>query len=373
MIKIILIIAYAVAFGISALIFFFYGKKKGLRGGLTVIISSAAAFVGSYFLSPVVAAELSVIPPVQQLVRNAVDALAAYELDSASFINILTDAQLRILRIPAAIVLYILFFAVAFVIARTIMRFIKPKNSEPDKTSKLVGAALGAASPVVVCVLTLLVGEIKLFNEAESIDSVMALTSKPVNEIASQICGNPDSYTEILFNTTIIGADENQRLELVNDSINALVRNSGDELLSECFEFEGYSSRAEFEADIKAASELYNALEGMDLFGEGDIAQKLLAAQNKDEMAQKLYQLSFKDYLVRLIISYSVREITGSNDYVYPKDTQITGTYEDFALLITTAEKYQNGEISELDLFGELKESPLLPTELYSELIFANS
>lgn len=373
MIKIILIIVYAVAFCMSAIIFLFYGRKKGLRGGLTVVISSAAAFVASCFLSPVVAVELSEIQPVQQFVRNAVDIAAEYEIDSASFINILSDAVLRILKIPAAIVLYILFFIVAFVITRTVMRFIVPKNSEADKTSRLIGAVLSAASPIIVAVLTLFVSEIKLFDEAESIDSIMSLTSKPVNEIASQLCGNPDSYTKILFETTITDADENQRLELVNDSINALVLNSNDELLCECFDFDGYSCRGEFEADVKTVSELYNIFEDMDLFGEDDFAQKLLAVQDKDEMSQKLYQLSFKDYLVRYIISYSVRELTDSDDFIYPKDVQILGTYEDFAALITTAEKFENGEISQLDLLSELKESPLLPTELYAKLIFMNS
>ena len=373
MVKIILIITYVIVFGVFAAVFLFYGKKRGWRGGVAAVISSAAAFILSYFISPLLASELLEIQPVRQLLGSLLDAASENDLDSAPFVNILSDSVQRILEIPSAIVLYILFFVAAFVLTRTVMRFIKPGNGEQTGKSKLIGAALGAASPVIVAVLTLFVPKINLFNEAESIESILLLASKPANEMVTQICSDTDRYTKILFETTLTDADENQRLEFVNRSIRNVVFNTGDGLLIECFEdFEGYSSRSAFEADIRAAAELYQSFDGIDLFAEGDFAPRLFAVQDKTQLSQKLYQLSFKDCLIRYVISYVVHDLTNSNGFIYPKGEQILGTYEDFASLVMTADKFENGQISQLDLLVEIKDSPLLPTELYAELIFTN-
>lgn len=372
MVKLILIIAYAVAFGASAVIFLFYGRKKGWRGGAAVMISAAAAFIGSYLLAPVLAYELLGTEPVKQLVISIAGAAAERELDSAAFVNILSDAVQRILEIPSAIVLYIVFFIAAFVLTRTVMRFIKPKKAETEKNSKLIGAALGAAAPVIAAVLTLFVSNIDLFGEADNADRIMELTSKPTDEMVAQLCSDPDRYTRILFETTLTSADEAQRLELINKSVSAMVLNADDQLLISCFDgFEGYSSRSGFEEDIRAAAELYRAFDGIDLFGEGELAPKVFSVADKDGMAQSLYQLSFKDCIIRYIISYAVHGIVNNRNFVYPKDTQISGSYEDFAQLVTTAGAFEKGELSQLELLAELKDSPLLPTELYAELIFS--
>ena len=373
MIKLILIIAYVVVFGASAVIFLFYGRKKGWRGGAAVMISAAAAFVGSLFLAPLLAYELMGIQPVKELAVSIAGAAAERELDSAVFVTILSDVMQRILEIPSAIVLYILFFIVAFVLTRTVMKLIKPKKAEPEKSSRLIGAALGAAAPVIVAVLTLFVSKIDLFREAGSVDAIMELTSKPTEEMVAQLCSDPDRYTGILFETTLTSADENQRLELINKSVSALVLNADDQLLIRCFDgFEGYTSRSGFEEDIRTGAELYGAFDGIGLFGEGELAPKVFAVADKGGMAQSLYRLSFKDCIVRYIISYAVHGLADSRNFVYPDDTEIPGTYEDFAQLVTMAGEFENGEISRLDLIAGLRESPLLPTELYAEIMFGS-
>ena len=371
MIKLILIIAYIVIFGAFAVIFLFYGRKKGWRGGAAVMISAAAAFIASYFTAPVIAAELFGLQPVKQLMESVVGAAAENGLDSAVFINILLDIMRRVLEIPSAIVLYILFFVVAFVITRTVMRFIKPKTDEIAARSRLIGAALGAAAPIAVAVLSIFASKISLFNEAGTADMLTELTSKPANEMVTQLCADPGSYTKILFETTLTGADEKQRLELINKSISGFVSNTGDALLIECFDFEGYSSRSEFEADIGYAAKLYNAFDGIDLFGDGDLAQKVFSVADKEGLAQNLYSISFKDCIIRYILSYTVHELVNGGSFVYPKDIKLDGTYEDFARLVTVAGEYENGGISQLELLAGLKDSPLLPTELYAELLFS--
>lgn len=373
MVKIIWTVIYIAAFGVSTVIFLLYGRKKGLRGGITVAISSAAAFIASYFLSPLLASALLETKPVVQLVENIVDVASEHKLDNAPFINILSDSLQRILEIPSAIVLYILFFIVAFVLMKTVMRFIKSESSEQQSSSKAIGAVLGAMSPIVVAVLTLFVSKINMFSEAESIDIILPLVTKPANEIVAQVCDDTDLYTKIMFETTLTGADENQRLGLINSGIKGIVSNTEDDLLIECFDdFEGYSSRSEFEADIKSAAELYRTFEDIDLFADGDFAQKLFSVPDKIKLAEKLYQLSFKEHLIRYVISYVVHGLTGKDNFMYQTNGQLPGTYEDFAAFVTTVEKFENGELSQLELLVEIKDSPFLPTELYAELIFMN-
>lgn len=368
MIKLILILAYVVVFGAFAVIFLFYGRKKGWRGGAAVMISAAVAFAGSYFSAPALASALFGIQPVTQLMEDAADAAAGSGLDSAALIGILSDAVQRILEIPSAIVLYILIFVAAFVLTKVVMKFVKPKNAETEKSSKAVGAALGAAAPILVAVLTLFVSKIDLFAEADTVDSLLTLTSKSDSEIAAQILDDPVSYTELLFGTTLTGADEAQRLELINKSLSSVISNTGDQLLIQCFDFEGYSSRSELEADIVAIAALYKAFDGIDPFAGGDLAEKVFSVADKEGMARDLYSLSFKDCIIRYVISYTVQELTGSKDFLCPKDALTAGTYEDFARLVTTVEKYEKGGMSQLDLLSELKDSPLLPREVYSEL-----
>lgn len=368
MIKLILIIAYVIAFGATAVLFFFYGRKNGWRGGAAVMTAAAAAFIVSYFLAPAAASVIVGIQPVGQLIENAANVAAGSGLDSEALAAVLSDAAQRVLEIPLAIVLYIVAFIILFAVAGTVMKSIKPKNAVTESKSKLIGSVLGTAAPVLVAVLTLFVSRVNLFNESDAVDSILDLTSKSENEIIAEILNDPDSYTKILFETTLTGFDENQRLELINKSVKGIVSNTDDRLLIECFDFAGYSTRSEFETDVRTVTALYNAFDGIDLFSEEDLAKKVFAVTDKSAMAENLYSLSFKDGIIRYVISYAVQDLTDNEDFVYPKDSMIQGTCEDFVQLISAAEKYEKGEASQLDLITELSGSPLVPAELFEGL-----
>ncbi|MCH5199921.1 MAG: hypothetical protein J1F60_03085 [Oscillospiraceae bacterium] len=371
MIKLVLIILYIVAFGGSAVLFFFYGRKNGLKGGIAVITAAAVAFVASILLAPVIASGIAGIQPIAQLIDGAAGSLSA--LDGEMLKEMLTDAAARVLEIPLAVLLYIVIFVIAFIVARAVMKSVKPKAAEAEASdgkskSELIGAALGAAAPILVAVLTLFVSKVNLFNESDTVDRMLDLTSKSEDEILSEILNDPDSYTKILFETTLTGFDEGQRLELVNRSIKGTFSGAGDDLLTECFDFAGYSGRSECEADIKALIALYNVFDGVDPFDGGDLAHKILSVSDKDAVAENLYCLSFKDGIIRYVISCAVQDMTDREDYIYPKDSQIQGTHEDFAAIMVATEKYEKGDISQLDLITELKSSPLMPAELFEEL-----
>lgn len=365
MIRIILIIAYIVAFGGAAVIFLFHGKKKGWRGGASVMAAAVLSLAVTCLLASVIASALAGIEPITRLVEDAAESASEIGIESSLLADMMTDIVRRVLEIPLSVMLYIPLFAIFLVLAKVVIKLIKPKTDEIDKNSRIIGAALGAAAPVLVAVLTLFVSKVNLFNESDTVDRIMELTSQP-EEIVSVIMSDPESYTRILFETTLTGTDENQRLELVSKSVNSVFSSAGDELLAECLGFEGYSSRSEFETDIKALIELYGAFS--DTGATGDFLHRVFAVADRDKMADNLYTLSFKDGIIRYVISYAVQDLTGSESFVCSKEIRFQGTSKDLAQVVTLAEKYDKGELSQIDLFTQLKTSPLFPEELYREL-----
>lgn len=368
-------IAVALYIGVAVVcgcVFAFYGYRKGWKGGLSLICVSAVSTLCSFLLAPVVAGMVGDMPFITSVVDNAYSSAENIGLGKEQLSPVVEKSVDKVLEIPAAVILFILFFIILAVAAFIVRKIMKCSKEQGGTKSKIIGVSLSAISIPLVLLFTVLVGKINIFDETKRADTVMELINKPEDQLVEEILHNNKICTDIYFDTKIIEADDSTRFSLINSGINGAVGRIDDKLLTELYDFGGYTSQEELSTDLSTVDSLYIVAKENKLFEEGELIKKIFEIEDKKGMIDKIYSLRFKDTLIRYILTSAIRSFLSDEAYIYPADTDFTGTEDDMLTLIETAQKVNSGEISKVEAAKTLVSSPLVPRDVISSVIKNN-
>ncbi len=372
MINTIVIASYIAVAVICAAVLAFYGYKKGWKGGLSIFGISVTATVCAYLLSHATADSVGELYLVTSLTEKGYTAAENIGISREELSKVLENAVDNVLEIPVAVALFVFFFAILAVTAFIIRKVMKCNKEQGGTASKITGLSLAAVSIPLVLLFTFLAGRINIFEETKRADVIMELLNTPEEQLAGEILHNNGVYTGIYFDTAITDADENTRLSLINNGINGAVGKVDDQLLTQLYNFEGYSSRAELNTDLTTIDELYIIACENDFFGEESILQKVFQIEDKKSVIDKIYSLKFRDILLRYILSYAVRSFVSDQSYIYPDTIPLEGTQDELLLLLDVAQKVKSEEISKVEAAKQLVKSPLVPKDVISIVIKEN-
>ncbi len=372
MINTITIATYIGVAVICAIIFGIYGYKKGWKGGLSVFGISLTATIFAYISAPAVSGMVGDMSLITDLTEKGYTAAEGIGLGKRQLSVVLEKSIDKVLEIPVALILFIIFFIIFAVAAFIIRKVMKCSKGKDDLKSKIIGLSLAAVSIPLVLLFTFLVGKINIFEETKRADTVMELTSKPENQLIEDVLHNNSTYTDIFFETKVIDADEKTRLYLINDVINGAVRKIDDNLFYELYDFPGYETRTALNTDLTTIDELYSIAVDNKLLEEGSLLQKVFEIQDKKTVVDKIYSLKFRDILLRYILTISVRRVISDENYIYPADISFDGTEEEILMILDIAQKVQSGEMSKIEAAKQLVKSPLVPRDVISTVIEEN-
>ncbi len=370
MINTILIVIYIALAVIFTGVFCLYGLKKGLISGIFVLGTGIASAVLSYMIAPAISPAVCEIPFIADLHKNVVTATNDIGVYSDSLGNTIDETFVKIVELPLAVILFIVIFVLLSVASMIIKKCAKLTKNVVSKKSKIQGMIVSGIMPVAVLLFTVIFAKIDLFAETKTIDEIMSLTSKNEKEIVIEICSDTQKYSDIYFDTTLIAADENTRLEIANKAVASVINNTDDDILTEVYDFEGYKSRDELSGELNNLAELYNTLSSeVDLFSDGALIEKLYGMKNIEEPVNKLYQLKLRDTVLRYALSKSVCTVLDKDDYIYPDSVDFDGTEKDVVALICIVKDLSDGKISKLSAAAELAKSPLITSDILKELV----
>ncbi|MBE6879886.1 MAG: hypothetical protein E7490_03490 [Ruminococcaceae bacterium] len=368
-------IVIAVYVGVAVIcggIFAVYGYKKGWKGGLSLFCVSAVSALLSFFLSPVIAGVIGDMPFITALTDNAYSGAENIGLGKEQLSVVVEKSIDKVLEIPAAIILFILFFIILAIVAFIVRKIMKCSKEQGDLKSKLIGLSLASVSIPLVLLFTVLVGKINIFDETKRADTVIELVSKPEDQLIEEILHNNKTCTDIYFDTKIIEADDSTRLSLINSAINGAIGKIDDNILKEVYSFKGYTSEAELSTDLSTVDSLYTVAKDNKLFEEGELLKKIFDIEDKKSAVDKIYSLNFRDTILRYVLTSAIRSFSSDDSYVYPADIDFTDTEDDMVMLIETVQKVDNGEISKVEAAKTLLTSPLVPRDVVSDVIENN-
>ncbi len=370
MITTVLVIAYIAIAVIFTAILCLYGYKKGLISGAFVLCTGLLSAVLASVIAPALAPVLCDISVVSDIKNTVVGTTTDIGVYSDTLGKTVDATFLKVMEIPAAIILFIGIFILLSIASMIIKKCAKLVNGDLTKKSKLIGTVLAGVMPMAVLLFSIVFAKIDLFAEAKRVDELMPVFEKSDSEIIKDICTDTDKYTDFYFDTTIIAADENKKLEIVNNGLSSLVTKINDPALTEIYNFEGYKTRDALCGELKNVGAIYNGIsEEVDIFADGDIMEKFKNVKSIDTAVDNLYKLQIRDIILRFALTKSVREIIDSDDFLYPEDIGFDGTQEDMVLLINTAQEISDGNITALSAAVKLIDSPLVNSDIVAQLV----
>lgn len=343
---------------IMAVIFALHGKNKGLRYGVRILCFTVLSAVLSVLLAPFAAAELAKMDFVKNLIVSVVDMAEEYNASSVLLIKMLTDSAKRVLEIPSAILIFLVSFVSAELIYAAVRAIVKPKSGEPK--GGIQGSVMAAAAPLLLAAYIIFVPDVKLFDETKNADRLLKINSNAITE------DDVDFLCGFYFGTTLLDANENERLELVNTTFDSITSKNGSGIFSELSRDCVYATADEVKKDAAA---LFFIASNIDISESADkVIDELAASPDIERLADSIYSLKFGDRLVRLIIGEAISSLCGGTEFSYPADKDINGTEEAFAELVRFAAAIKQNQQNIAAEIPKIRSNPLISSEMLSEL-----
>ncbi len=337
------------------------GWRGGWKRGVRIFAFGVLALIISFFIGPILAREISSWESIQNLRLQASNFVSSFGINGLLFEHILSSSIIGIVSIPSSIAVFIFIFISECLLWCGIKAFLKREPQKQSRRSRFIGLILGITMPVLICLFSISVPRIKLINEALNCDKVIDIAPTALNNPIDAI-----PLIDIYFNTQIIKASEQERLELITYSIKSYVNLKGDDIAGEFIRDIDYSTYEALSADMTTISELLNQLGVVGSFE--NILDTISKIPNKRDFADKLYSLQFSEPLVRMIMTYAVQNISGNNAFIYPNDVVIEGTQMDFAKFLEIIPEFSKEDTTLMKKLVEIKNSPLLPPEVYAAI-----
>ncbi|MGN0596815.1 MAG: hypothetical protein ACI4J1_05770 [Ruminiclostridium sp.] len=350
---------------VIAVILALQGKNKGMWYGVRILGFTALSAVISVFLSPVVAAELSQFDFANKMIVSVIDMAEEYNANSALLMKILTDSVNGLLEIPSAIFVFLLAFISFNLIFIAVMAIIKPKKCEVKGISRVLGSVLAAVTPILLAAYIIFVPEIKLLDETKNADRILEISNKGMS--LSALTEDDISFIcDFYFSTTLLDASEDERIELINTTIDSVTSKSGMSSLKQLSEECVYLSADEVKKD---AATVFSLIKRIDISKDAsEIIDEIAASPDINEIADSIYSLKFGEPLVRMLISEAVRSFCIDSDFSYPADKDIEGTQSSFAELIQLAARVKQNPENLINEMPEIRNNSLISSEMLSEL-----
>lgn len=349
-----LTILFSVIMGIT-------GWRRGWKHGLRLFAFTVIALILSFFIGPYIAPEICSWESIQNLRLQVSNFVWSFGINGLLFEHILSSSIIGVVSVPASIAVFILTFIAECLLWSGIKAFLKREPQLLSKRSRFVGLILGILTPVFICLFSITVPRINLINEAQNCDKLVDISASAFDNPIAAI-----PLIDIYFNTQLIKASEKERLELITYSLKSYINSNGDDIVRELVNDMDYITYGALNADLQTISEF------TDLIGEigslENIFDTISKIPDKKEFADKLYSLQVYEPLVRMIMTYAVQNISGNSAFVYPSNTDIEGTQSDFAKFLEVIPEFSNEDTASMKKLIEIKNSPLLPPEVFAAI-----
>lgn len=370
LIAILLFIIIALVFGI---IFAVVGWRGGLYSGIRVFAFSVISVLLAFFISPLISRAVYHSELLDQTVISVTDKAAAMGISGLTFDRVIGATIQRYLNMVIAPVLFLLILVILSIIWRIIKAYIYRKKEQEPIKMKTQGLLLGIAGAIFITLFSIFAPKINLIKEAGRV-TYLYQEAKPViagNADYKKLVSDAPKLVEHYFNTQLIAASEEDRLNLLYKTMVHLTQQEKYNAMSGIAASLRYTDRAAFEIEI------YSAVNAINSFGEdfvncmlkGDTAKAVANIPDISTAVNNLYTLNMYDGVVQAIMTLILRDVSEDNTYIYPKTIEISGTQASFTQLLEAIPGLTGDRAEALRNFNKLKNSPLLPPEVFYRII----
>lgn len=369
-IVILLFIIIALVFGI---VFALIGWKGGLFSGIRIFAFSFTAALLAFFISPLISKAIYRSELLDKTVIGVTDKAAEMGISGLAF-NHATDATIqRYLNVVIAPVLFLLILVILFITWHIIKPYIyRGKEQEPIKM-KSTGLLLGIAAAVFITLFSIFAPKINLFKEAGRA-TYLFKTVKPVitgDVNYNKLLLDTPKIIDIYFGTQLIAAGEEDRLELLYKTLEHLTQKEQYNAMSGIAASLHYTERAAFEKELNSAVNVLHSF-GDDFVSSlisGDTAKAVAGIPDISTSVKDLYTLNMRDGIVQAVMTLTLRDISDDDTYIYPKTIEISGTQASFTEFLEAIPGLTGERAEAIRNFNKLKNSPLLPPEVFYQII----
>lgn len=365
-----LFVLIALVFGI---IFALIGWQGGLFSGIRIFAFSVIAALLAFFISPLISKEIYHSKIMDNTVISVTDKAAEMGISGLAF-NHTVDATIqRYLNVVTGPALFLLILIIIFIIWRIAKVYIY-RNREPEPIKlKPAGLSLGIGAAIFITLFAIFAPKINLFKEARRVTYLLE-TVKPAitGDINySKLLSETPNILDTYFDTQLIAAGEEDRLELLYKTVEHLTQKEGYDAMRGIAASLRYTDRAAFENELIGAVNVINSF-GDDFVNNligGDMVKAVANIPDISTSVKDLYTLNMRDGVVQAVMTLTLRAISGDNSYIYPKSIEINGTQASFTEFLETIPVLTGDSAEAIRYFNKLKNSPLLPPEVFYRIV----
>ncbi|MCL2604643.1 MAG: hypothetical protein FWD90_09210 [Defluviitaleaceae bacterium] len=362
---------------IIAVVMGIMGYRKGWKFGvigLTAMVAAAGmAYGAAWFLSRVLAG-LSFVEDIRWDITLMLRDAGLADLAWQGVYDATLNRLLMLVLLPVLLILI-------YIIICVIWAILSPK---PQPSLKPVGMVCGIFIGVIAGVFGLFAGGVNVVTEAGRAGRAAEII-RPINFDQFDLIHVTDRLPELLdiyFDTELIDASEFARAELLTDAINGVFVESMDNINTMLII---RSSRSRLMQDADNLKELARFADKRRIianrFGDPFEIDNTKIAENIDELSHYLFNFTFSPELVRILLTQTIRDMSGDPTFIYPigivtRDSEAAFA-EALAALYSISDfiggkRFDQMDEAErgdtLDTVNTIRYSPLFPTNVFAYL-----
>jgi len=374
MISLLVILLFVLIALIFGIIFGLTGWRGGLFSGLRIFIFTLSSILTAYFIAPLISRLLYNSEKLDTLVLRITDAAADLGIRGLTFDRVLGTTLQRYMNMiiaPAVFLLMLTILSLTWLILKAVRKNKKGKVGTVEK--KPLGLLLGITSAIFLTVFSIFIPKINLIKEARHVtylyDIVLPILNGSIeyDTLLSDVPGIVDVY----FETQIIAASEKERLDLLHKTLVHMTEQSDYDALQRISASLPYTDRTAFENELNGILQVIEAFgsDFINYMADSDIKEAVTNINDIDLAVSNMYALSMRDSIVQTILTLAIRDISGDKTYFYPDTIEIEGTQASFTELLEALPGLTGDSAEAIRNFNELKNSPLLPPEVFYQII----